>query len=109
LEFQKRCNETTILAQSVLLANVGEAMQTGGSVYAVEFCNLKASTIVDSLIIANNCNISRISAKNRNPENVLKTKTDQILWSVFEKGILSDTIIQENNKLIYYKQIKQYI
>lgn len=106
IEFQKRGNETTIIAQSVLLANVGEAMQTGGSVYAVEFCNLKASTIVDSLKIACNCNISRISAKNRNPENVLKTKSDQILWAVFDKGSLTDTIIQENNKLIYYKPIK---
>lgn len=105
-EFQKKGNETTTLAQSVLLANVGEAMQTGGSVYAVEFCNLKASTIVDSLNNVNKCNISRISAKNRNPENILKTKSDQILWAVFEKGILSDTIIQENHKLIYYKPIK---
>ncbi len=105
-EILKKGNETATLAQSVLLANVGQAMQTGGSVYAVEFCNLKASIIVDSLNSANNCVISRISAKNRNLENGLKTNSDQILWSIFETGILNDTIIQGNKKLIYYKPIK---
>jgi len=105
-EIQKKGSEISSLTQSVLLSNVGQAMQTGGPVYAVEFCNLKASTIVDSLNSTNNCVISRISAKNRNPENGLKTKTDQILWAIFEKGIVNDTIIQENKNLVYYKPIK---
>lgn len=105
-EIQKKGNETATLAQSVLLANVGHAMQTGGPVYAVEFCNLKASAIVDSLNNASNCNISRISAKNRNPENGLKTKTEQELWAIFETGTIKDTIIRENNNLVYYKPIK---
>ena len=73
-EFQKRGNEISNKAQSVLLANVGQAMQTGGSLYAVEFCNLKASSIIDSLNSVNNCVISRVSEKNRNSENNLKTK-----------------------------------
>jgi hypothetical protein len=62
-EFTQKGNEITNLAQSVLLANVAQAMQTGGPVYAVEFCNLKASSITDSLNLANNCEISRVSAK----------------------------------------------
>jgi hypothetical protein len=105
-EFQKKGSEISSLTQSVLLSNVGQAMQTGGPVYAVEFCNLKASTLVDSLNSTNNCKISRVSAKNRNPENGLKTKADQILWSIFETGTLIDTIIQENKILVYYKPIK---
>lgn len=105
-EIQKKGSETAILAQSVLLANVGQAIQTGGSVYAVKFCNLKASVIVDSLNSANNCIISRVSAKNRNPENGLKTESDKILWAIFENGTLNDTLIIENQKLIYYKPIK---
>jgi len=106
VDFQKKGNETATLAQSVLLANVGQAMQSRGPVYAVEFCNLKASTIVDSLNIANNCIINRVSAKNRNSENVLKTETELILWTIFERGILSDTLIKDNQKLIYYKPIR---
>ncbi len=105
-EFQKKGNEISSLTQSVLLANVGQAMQTGGAVYAVEFCNLKASTLVDSLNNVNNCVISRVSAKNRHPENGLKTNADKNLWAIFEAGTVNDTIIQESKKLVYYKPIK---
>jgi hypothetical protein len=105
-EIQKKGSQTATLAQSVLLANVGKAIQAGGTDYAIEFCNLNASVITDSLNIARNCIISRISAKNRNPENGLKTESEQILWSIFENGTLNDTIIFENHKLIYYKPIK---
>jgi hypothetical protein len=104
-EFQKKGNEISAKAQSVLLANVGKAMQTGGPVHAVEFCNLQASTIVDSLNKANNCVITRISEKNRNPANHLKTAADKNLWKVFETGATGDTIIQEQNKLVFYKPI----
>jgi len=105
-EFTKKGNEITNLAQSVLLANVAQAMQTGGPVYAVEFCNHKASSIIDSLNRANNCEISRVSAKNRHPENNLKTEADKNLWTIFEAGLVTDTLIQENKKRVYYKLIK---
>jgi len=106
LEIQKKGNEISNLTQSVLLANVGKAMKKGGPVYAVEFCNLQASSIVDSLNEANNCLISRISEKNRNPENNLKTESDKTLWPIFKGGTLNDTIISEGKKLVYYKPIK---
>ena len=105
-EIRKKGNEISGLTQSVLLANVGQAMKNGGPVFAVEFCNLQASTIVDSLNQVNNCTISRISGKNRNPSNNLKTDNDKALWAIFEKGSLSDTIINEYKKLVYYKPIK---
>ena len=81
-------------------------MQKGGAVYAVEFCNLQASTIVDSLNVENNCVISRISERNRNPENNLKTSADKNLWAIFAAGEVKDTIIREHKKLVYYKPIK---
>ena len=105
-EFQKKGTEISNNAQSVLLANVGKAIQTGGTVYAVEFCNLEASGIVDSLNQANNCVISRVSEKNRNLQNKLKTSTEKGLWKIFETKNLTDTLIQEQNKLVYYKSIK---
>jgi cytochrome c553 len=106
VEIQKRGSEISSQAQSVLLANVGRAMQTGGSEYAVEFCNLKASSIIDSLNSVNNCVVSRVSAKNRNPENGLKTEADKKLRAIFEAGTLIDTVIQESKTLVYYKPIK---
>ena len=105
-EIQKKGYEISGQTQAVLLANVGKAIQTGGTVYAVEFCSLKASTLVDSLNETNNCVLSRISVKNRNPENSLKTKTDRLLWTIFETGTLKDTVIFENKKFIYYRPIK---
>lgn len=106
VEFQNKGNEISNLTQGVLLANVAEAMQEGGPVHALEFCNLNASSIVDSLNAVHDCEIFRVSAKNRNSGNNLKTKTDNKLWLIFEKGELNDTVIFTNKKLIYYKPIK---
>lgn len=104
--FQKKGNEITDLAQATLLSNVAKAMNNGGPVYAVEFCNLKASSLIDSLNQLNNCEISRVTTKNRNPENNLQNETDKTLWTIFEEGAKSDTIIQGNKTLVYYKTIK---
>ena len=106
IEFQNKGSEISNISQSVLLANVAKAMEKGGPVYALEFCNLNASSLIDSLNMANNCNINRISAKNRNPENYLKTKNDNAMWLYFEKGKTNDTLILEENRLIYYKPIR---
>ena len=106
LEFQNKGTNVSNLSQATLLANVAKAMQKGGSEYAVEFCNLKVSSIVDSLNIANNCVISRVSAKNRNPENGLKGNQEKELWTLFQNNQLGDTLVQTKQKLVYYKPIK---
>lgn len=99
-------NQIATNSQAVLLSNVAAAIQQGGPSYAIEFCNLKASGITDSLSQVQKCTISRISAKNRNPENGLKTETDNLVWRTFETGNLTDTLLQNGNKLVYYKVIK---
>lgn len=104
-QFQQKGNEISNLAQATLLANVGQAMQKGGPEYAVEFCNLQASSIIDSLNKANNCEISRVSEKNRNPQNNLTTELERELWGIFKNSIINDTLIQANKKLVYYKRI----
>ncbi len=104
-ELQQKGNEISNLAQSTLLANVGKAIQKGGTEYAVEFCNLKASSIIDSLNGVNNCTISRVSAKNRNPENNLKGNAEKELWELFQQNSITDTVLQNKQKFIYYKSI----
>lgn len=104
-DYKNRGNEITNQTQSVLLANVGSAIQQGGPEYAVEFCNLKASGLVDSLNQVNNCNISRVSEKNRNPQNALKNKTDRELWATFKNNSLADTVIMVGKQVVYYKRI----
>ncbi len=105
----KKGNEISALAQSVLLANVGNAIQKGGPEYAVEFCNLNAVSIVDSLNVVNNCEITRVSDKNRNSENFLKSETDKLIWQVLNKRNPEenqDTLIVVSKQIVYYKSIR---
>ncbi|HYQ56798.1 MAG TPA: DUF3365 domain-containing protein [Draconibacterium sp.] len=105
-KYQKKGQEITTNAQAVLLGNVGKAIQTGGPEYAVEFCNLEASSIVDSLNETFDCNISRISTKNRNPQNALNTEQEKQMWKLFAEKRLADTVVQNRNVLVYYKPIR---
>ena len=104
-KYQKSGQEITANAQAVLLNNVGKAIQTGGPEYAVGFCNLEASSIVDSLNGVFDCNISRVSAKNRNPQNALNTEQEKEMWALFAEQQLADTIVQSGDALVYYKPI----
>jgi cytochrome c553 len=103
--FHSKGNDVATLAQATLLANVGGAIQKGGPEYAVEFCNLNASGIIDSLNRVNNCAISRVSEKNRNPQNNLKTKNEEILWNTFQNHALKDTVLKAGDNFVYYKRI----
>ncbi len=106
LEFQNKGAGISKISQTTLLANVAKAIQKGGPEYAVEFCNLNVSGIIDSLNGVNNCTISRVSAKNRNSNNRLSGKQEKEIWGLFENTLLTDTLIQNSGKLIYYKPIK---
>ena len=110
LKFQQLGDKVSNVTQGVLLANVGRAMKNGGPENAVSFCNLKVSSIVDSLNVANNCQISRVSDKNRNPGNRLQDKTDKLIWDFFAQSIsgnsIKDTLVASKDEIIYYKPIK---
>ncbi|WP_321289171.1 DUF3365 domain-containing protein [uncultured Sunxiuqinia sp.] len=100
-------NHISAQAQTSLLSHVSNAMKKGGSLYAVEFCNLQASSITDSLSNHFNCTISRVSDKNRNPENNLKTATDKQLWNwVTQQDAPKDTLVVVKSQAIYYKPIR---
>ncbi len=106
--YLQKGNDIANLAQSVLLSNVGNAIQQGGPEYAVEFCNINASEIIDSLNQSNNCIISRVSEKNRNPHNVITNDEVKGLWNFYadkEINTVNDTIIQLAGKLVFYKPI----
>lgn len=106
-EYLQKGSEISNIAQGVLLANVGKAIQKGGTEFAVEFCNLNASSIIDSLNHQNNCDISRVSAKNRNPENAIQEETEKNIWAYFsdKSKHSTDTIIGNGEKLVYFKPI----
>jgi len=103
--YREKGDEVTNQSQATLLANVGKAIQEGGPEYAIEFCNLKATPLIDSLNLMNDCIISRVSEKNRNPQNVLKTQEDKLVWKIFESSNQPDTVLQIGKKAVYYKRI----
>ena len=109
-DLTEKGNTISNQAQGVLLANVSSAMQQGGPEYAIAFCNLEASALIDSLSAANNCTISRVSSKNRNPGNALGDEQEKVLWNLYEKKLQSgnagDTLILNDETLVYYKPIK---
>ena len=105
-KLQRTGHEVSNKAQATLLANVGMAIQKGGPENAIEFCNLNAASIVDSLSREHNCIISRVSGKNRNPGNSLASASDRELWKIFEKQNLTDTVVQQGNHLVFYKPIR---
>jgi cytochrome c553 len=104
-KFQSMGNEISTHAQTTLLANVGKAIQQGGPEYAVEFCNLQVSGIVDSLNRQYNCVISRVSEKNRNPANQLDSGTDMKIWKAFALSTSQDTVVGSGKQFLYYKRI----
>ncbi len=53
--------------------NLMGTIQKKGTLAAVEFCNVKAYPITDSMAVVNNANIKRVSDKPRNPNNQANT------------------------------------
>lgn len=76
-EYIRKGGEIVAATQTELLKNVTSAMKTGGTVYAIEFCNLQAMELKDSLSRLNNCEIRRIASKYRNPEDMPRTETEK--------------------------------
>jgi len=55
--------------KGVLGKNLLNAVNTKGAEGAVEFCNTRALPLTDSMAVALNASIKRVSDKNRNPKN----------------------------------------
>jgi hypothetical protein len=87
--------------QKVFVGKVSKAIQNGGIEYAIQYCNINAMSITDSLSISNNINIYRLTNKNRNSTNGLKSLFDSLAW----KKIYTEKthfIEQDDNGAVYY-------
>ncbi|MEE4255777.1 MAG: DUF3365 domain-containing protein, partial [Bacteroidales bacterium] len=79
-KYLKMGSEIATLTQSALLSAVQGAMASGGPAYAVDYCNIEALDLKDSLSALHNCTIQRLSLKYRNPADqpVTEIETDQL-------------------------------
>ena len=102
--------EITSVAQNELMKKVKSAMEAGGPVGAIRYCNVNASPLVDSLSDAYNCSLQRVSLKNRSPRNATSNSNETLLLNKMLEASLDgsevkDTIVAQQGNLIYYKAI----
>jgi|GEM_PF-429861 len=84
-KYLKQGSEIATLTQEALLKAVQGAMASGGPAYAVDYCNIEALELKDSLSALNNCTIQRLSTKYRNPADQPVTKTEKEQLKSFER------------------------
>jgi hypothetical protein len=109
-EYLQKGLEIANLTQAELLKNVSHAMKNGGPGYAIEFCNLRALSLKDSLSRLNNCQIRRIALKYRNPVDMPQTdeEKDQLnqYQEAYQKGeSLKPNVYIFDDRIDYYKPI----
>lgn len=109
-EYLQKGVEIVNLSQSELLKNVSQAMKKGGPGYAIDFCNLHAMEIKDSLSRLNNCKIQRIALKYRNPRDKPQTKKEEDLLRQYELTVQKGDSIKPKiyfleDRIEYYQPI----
>jgi len=94
-----------------LAGNLKKAMGKGGPVEAVKFCNVKASSLVDSLMTAHHAIIKRTSSKIRNPKNApteLEAKQIAAYMEAIKanKPLKPKVVLTDDNKVQFFAPIK---
>jgi hypothetical protein len=109
-KYLKQGSEIATLTQEALLKAVQGAMASGGPAYAVDYCNIEALELKDSLSELNNCTIQRLSLKYRNPADkpVSEIETEQL--KTYERlhnegDTLAPTVHIVGDELEYYQPI----
>ncbi len=104
-EFMSLGGSITTQVQAVLLNNVSEAMGKGGPAYAIDYCNLNAMPLTDSMSKAFHVEIQRLSDKNRNPVNAITSDPDLKAWSKISADKKAFAELNEAGDVLYYKPI----
>jgi|GEM_PF-6272250 len=83
VNYLEKGDEITTATQTALLQTVSKAIAEKEAHGAVEYCNLKALAIVDSLSKVHNCQIRRVSDKYRNPQDKAQNETEENALQTF--------------------------
>lgn len=106
-DYAERGLAVALSIKKVLGQNLMTAMQQKGPLHALEFCNLRAIPLTDSMRQVHGVYIQRVSERNRNPDNratALETKYIQQFQDEINKSIeISPLVIENNtNSIVYY-------
>lgn len=102
---KRQADSIATVSQMILLQNVAGAIQKGGIDYAIEFCNIQAMPLTDSIADHLKVYIQRLSDKNRNPDNAIQTQMDSIAWEKMKSEKTDFTKQDKNGEVYYYKPI----
>lgn len=91
--------------QGVLLGKVGQAIKKGGTDYAIEFCNIEAMPLTDSISEQFDVQIQRLSEKNRNPKNGITSDMDALAMEKIKSDKEPFIKQSESGEVYYYKPI----
>jgi len=110
IDYYNMGKEISGIAQAELLKNVKSALEKEGPAYAIKYCNIHAIPILDSLSNHFNCDIQRISTKNRNLDNAPSSTEESMLLNAFIESSLDgqsikDTLISKEGNIVYYLPI----
>lgn len=91
--------------KKVLGKNLMGTIQDSGVAKAVEFCNIKAYPLTDSMAVAYNAKIKRVSDKPRNPKNTAN-KIELQHIETFKKNVATNEkiapIVEEGNQEVHF-------
>lgn len=109
-ETYRQGRQVSQAAQESLLATLQAAIQRQGLQEAVQYCNLKALPLMDSLSKAHNARVRRTSLQVRNPENTPTELEEQLLQAYqynVEQGLPLEDNVQpiDQQYMLYSKPI----
>ncbi|MBI1288770.1 MAG: DUF3365 domain-containing protein [Flavobacteriales bacterium] len=108
--YRKIGEEITDSVQSKLKANLVKAMQEGGPVSAVKFCNVHAMELTSMYSEKYSTEVKRVSDRNRNAKNAANEKELAVIEDFKQtikegKPVLPKVAIDEDGKKNYYAPI----
>ena len=97
--------EMAMSTQKVLGKNLKAAMKKGGPKHALKFCNTRAYPLTDSMSVALNAKIRRVTDKARNSANqanATELAHIQTFKDAIDKGNKVSPIIEKNNGTVRF-------
>ncbi len=96
--------------KAILGKNLMNAIQTNGTEHAVDFCNIKAIPLTDSMSVEFGATIKRVSDKPRNSGNQANIKElsfiEELKVKIAKGEKLSPKVIEHDNKVLAYYAIE---
>ncbi len=110
-DFLTKGEKIALESQKALMSKVLNAINDEGLPGAVEYCNLHAIPLTDSLALSYGITLQRLTDQTRNPLNDITTEEDKEAWTIL-KEMHSDSsatfkhlLKQVKNDIYYYKPI----